>query len=141
MEQKRQTSNRADAVRQRRSSRPGKGTKTGGFKRAMKPGEPVRPPLLMRGSFVGTTIPENRRGKKAKRHYDLALGTPGAEIRLPALPRIAIGWRFLSGFLVVGLLILIYTLWNFPALQVESLRIEGLKNLKSEDINAIAGVS
>ncbi len=141
MDQNRESSNRADAVRQRRTSRPGKGTKTGGSKRAAKTSEPVRPPLLMRGSFAGTAVPENRRGKKAKRRYDLALGTSGAEIRLPALPKVAIGWRFLSGFLVVGLFVLIYTLWNFPALQVETLNVEGLKNLKSEDINVIAGVS
>jgi cell division septal protein FtsQ len=95
----------------------------------------------MRSSLAGTYVQDARRGKKAKRRYDVALGTQGVEMRLPSLPKIAIGWRLVSGLLVAVLVFILYTLWNFPALKVSAAEVEGLQNLKPEDINAIAAVS
>lgn len=96
---------------------------------------------MVRSSLLGTYPQDARRGKKAKRRYDVALGTQGVEMRLPALPKIAIGWRLVSGLMVAALLFVLYTLWTLPALKVSAAEVEGLKNLKPEDINAIAAVS
>jgi cell division protein FtsQ len=94
----------------------------------------------MRGSLAGSNVNEKPRGKKAKRRYDVALNTPGVEIRLPSLPRIALGWRILSGFLVVLLAAGIYFVWSSPLFKVESLQVEGLRRLSSEDLNTVADV-
>jgi hypothetical protein len=95
----------------------------------------------MRSSLASTFVPDARRGKKAKRRYDVALGTQGVEMRLPALPKFAVGWRLVSGLLVAVLVFALYSLWNFPALKVSAAEVEGLQNLRHEDINAIAAVS
>lgn len=136
-----QTSNRTEVLRQRRSTRSSRSSAAPLSKRPVKSSGPALPPLLMRSSLVGTYAPDARRGKKAKRRYDVALGSQGVEMRLPALPKFAIGWRLVSGLLVAILLCSLYALWNLPALKVSAAEVEGLKNLKPEDINAIAAVS
>jgi len=109
-------------------------------KRGKKYSTTTQPPVLMRGSLAGSYVTEKPRGKKAKRRYDVALNTPGVEIRLPSLPRIALGWRLLSGLLVVLLGAAVYFAWSSPLFQVESLQVEGLRRLTSEDLNAVADV-
>jgi len=134
------TPSRADTVRQRRSSRPRKSNSPLTVKRGKKYATTTKPPMLMRGSLAGSYVTEKPRGKKAKRRYDVALNTPGVEIRLPSLPRIALGWRLLSGLLVVLLGAAVYFAWSSPLFQVESLQVEGLRRLTSEDLNAVADV-
>lgn len=133
-------SSRADTVRQRRSSRPRKSSSPLKVKRGKKYATTTQPPVLMRGSLSGSSVNEKPRGKKAKRRYDVALNTPGVEIRLPSLPRIALGWRLLSGLLVVLLAVGIYFVWSSPLFKVESLQVEGLRRLTSEDLNTVADV-
>ncbi len=74
---------------------------------------------------------------KTRRRFDVALGTPGAEIRLPAIPHIRLGWRLLSGFLVVLLLSLLYTLWNSPIYKVKSAHVVGINRLNRQEINTV----
>jgi len=136
-----QTSNRSEVLRQRRSTRSTRSSTAPLSKRPAKTSGPTRPPILMRGSLTQAYVPDARRGKKAKRRYDVALGTQGVEMRLPSLPKIAIGWRLVSGLLVAVLSFVLYTSWNLPVLKVSAAEVEGLKNLKPEDINAIANVS
>lgn len=130
---------RADAVRQRREARVRKGSPRSGS-RAKKSAPSTMPPILMRGSLFGQAVEERPRGKKAKRRYDIGLGIPGAEMQLPALPRIAFGWRLLSGLLVAALGFALYTVWSNPLFQVQSLEVQGLRRLTSEDLNAVADV-
>jgi len=134
------TPSRADSVRQRRSSRPRKSSSPTGLKRGKKYATTTRPPVLMRGNLAGSYVSEKPRGKKAKRRFDVALNTPGVEIRLPSLPRIALGWRLLSGLLVVLLGAAVYFVWSSPLFQVEKIEVEGLRRLTNEDINAVADV-
>jgi hypothetical protein len=61
-------------------------------------------------------------------------------MRLPSLPRVAIGWRLLSGLLVIGLASLIYLAWTDPAFQVTALQINGLQRLDNQDIASVAGI-
>ena len=131
---------RADTVRQRRSSRPRKNNSSLTVKRGKKYATTTQPPILIRGGLAGTPVTEKPRGKKAKRRYDVALNTPGVEIQLPSLPRIALGWRLLSGLLVGLLGTAAYFLWTSPLLQVESLQVEGLRRLTSEDLNSVVDV-
>jgi hypothetical protein len=62
-------------------------------------------------------------------------------MRLPALPRLQIGWRLLSALLIVGLAYLLYTIWNAPAYRVLAADVKGIKRLTLQDINTVAGVA
>jgi hypothetical protein len=82
-----------------------------------------------------------RQRKKSRRRFDVALGLPGAEVRLPGLPHIAIGWRVVS-FILVGLFaFLLYQLWNAPAFRIDSVKVSGLKRLNNSEVNAALGLA
>lgn len=133
---------RADEIRQRRATKSHKGLPTGAHRRSRRAavaGAP--PPILVRGSLVGASVPWSRRPKRARRRFDLTLSTPGAEMRLPSLPRVAVGWRLASGLLVCVLGFLLYTLWNSPTFRVSEIEVRGLRRLSAQDINAAAGVA
>lgn len=91
------------------------------------------------GKLGGAAV--RRRRTKTRRRFDIALSVPGAELRLPAIPAVRLGWRVLSGFLVVLLLGLLYTLWNLPAYQVEAARVRGLQRLTAQEVNAVLKVA
>jgi len=96
------------------------------------------PPVMVRGGVVEAPLPVRKASKsKARRRYDVSLGVPGAEMRLPALPQIAIDLRLLSGVLVAGLAFLLYHLWNSPSFRVDEAEISGLQRLNSHDVNAV----
>lgn len=94
------------------------------------------PPVLVRGGYAGYAAAAPRPGQKSRRRFDVALNVPGAELHLPALPTIQIGWRLLSGLLSVILAVAIYYLWNSPAYQVNQIEFAGLQRLTSREINA-----
>ena len=94
------------------------------------------PPVLMRSGF--TTMPQPKKKKKSKapkRRYDIALSSPGVEIRLPAMPSVRLGWRLVSAALAVGLLFLLYHFWTAPIYQVQAAELEGQHYLNSEKVN------
>jgi len=132
---------RSDEIRQRRASQPRKSTRAGTSKRAQKSSAPAPPAVLVRGGLAGSMVQERRGKKRVKRRYDVALSTPGAEMRLPSLPRLQIGWRLVSGMLVIGLAYLLYTVWNAPTYRVLAAEVKGANRLTSQDINSVAGVA
>lgn len=93
-----------------------------------------RPPVLMRGSF-SMAQPKKRKTKSPKRRYDIALSTPGVEIRLPAMPTVHLGWRLASLILVGTLAFLIYHLWTTPFYQVQAAELYGNTYLNSDIVN------
>lgn len=93
------------------------------------------PPVMVRGEFLESPFQGVRRkGKKARRRYDVALSLPGAEIRLPALPQVRIGWRLVSAFLVVLLGFALQHLWNSPMYRVNEVDIAGLERITEQEI-------
>ena len=100
------------------------------------------PPVMFRGSLAGFTWNTAKRKKsKPRRRYDLTLNVPGAEMRLPAVPQVAFGWRLVSGVLALALVMLIYHLWTGPMYQIQQLQIHGLQRLDSRDVTAILGLT
>jgi cell division protein FtsQ len=98
------------------------------------------PPVMVRG--MGGTLGDaaRKRTRPAKRRYDVALGMPGAEVRLPSLPQVKIGWRLLS-FVLVGLLGFgVYFLWNAPFFQVAEVKISGLQSVTAVEASAALNV-
>ncbi|MDH5507981.1 MAG: FtsQ-type POTRA domain-containing protein, partial [Anaerolineae bacterium] len=58
-----------------------------------------------------------------------------AELRLPALPVLRVGWRLVSGSMVVVLLLTIYTLLTVPLFRVPGVDVSGIERLSSQEIN------
>lgn len=102
----------------------------------------TQPPVMVRGTLAGAPLTARKIGKKkARRRYDLTLNMPGAEMRLPALPALAVGPRLVSGMLVLALGFLIYYLWTAPTFQVEAASISGLQRLSRSDVNAVLDIA
>jgi len=136
--------NAADKSRTKRPEAPAKRTpKLRTTKTRSRVTEPRKsPPVMVRSDIAGTPLPVRKSVKhKAKRRYDVALNIPGAEMRLPSLPQVSVGFRLISGVLTVVLAALLYHFWNSPVYRVEAAQFEGLRSLNSRDVNAIVDMS
>ncbi len=99
------------------------------------------PPVMVRGGLLDTALPVRKpSNSKARRRYDVTLGIPGAEMRLPSLPQVTFDFRLFSGIIFVALAFLTYHLWNSPSFRVEDAEIVGLNRLNSRDVNAILDI-
>ncbi|HBY07858.1 MAG TPA: hypothetical protein DEH22_08785 [Chloroflexi bacterium] len=96
------------------------------------------PPVVVRGGFSTMAQPKSKRKtKQPKRRYDIALASPGVEIRLPAIPTVHVGWRLASLVLVSALAFLLYHLWTTPLYQVQLVELQGSTYLNNETINRL----
>jgi hypothetical protein len=92
----------------------------------------------MRGGFTSMAQPKRKKKSKVpRRRYDIALSSPGVEISLPAFPAVSLGWRLLSGVLVIGLLFLFYHFWTSPLYQVQIAEVEGNHYIDPETVNQV----
>lgn len=129
---------RAEAVRARRQQR--------------REGRPILgraeqvanvPSMVARNPEVERRLAAERGGQLRRRRY-LKLADAGAELRLPVLPSVAIGWRFVSGIAVAACLALLYIMSTAGAFRVESVELIGAERLSVAAINSalqIAGSS
>lgn len=141
MTESKQASGRADDIRRRRSRRSQRRSGAGITRKKQKSRAESKPPVMMRGWGPGESASSHRKGTRARRRYDVALSTPGAEIRLPSLPAVRIGWRLVSSLLVGILVFTLYSIWNAPMYKVSAVEVEGLRRLSSFDINTVANVA
>jgi cell division protein FtsQ len=129
------SNNRSSDVRQRASKRPRRVAATPSGRRQVR--SPYgHPPVLVRNETSALPI-ENRRRRKTRRRYDVALGAHGAELRLPSLPQVRVGWRLVSLLLVAMLAGAIYAVWTAPEFKVQAVEINGLVRLTREDIETV----
>ncbi len=130
---------RSDLIRQRRARQSRRRPLSKNHKRDSKTRIVSPPPVLVReGSTFSQTVElGNRAIRRPKRRYDVALSTPGAEVRLPSLPRVRIGWRLLSILLFMMLVVALYIAWNSPTYRVSHIEVKGLQRLKVEEIESI----
>ena len=98
------------------------------------------PPVMARGTVQDMAVPSRKRSQPRHR-YDFALSIPGAEVRLPSMPAVRIGWRGASGILVILMSLSLYILLYTPAFQVDVLEVEGMQRLTLEDINSELSIS
>lgn len=136
----RSKSNRSEDLRQRRTTRPRKTSRSSIFRKRKKSKTSSAPPVMVRGERRTTTLRDSSQKKRVKRRYDVALSTPGAEIRLPSVPRLQVGWRVLSAILVGLLGYVLYTYAYSPAYRVTATEVEGLQRISKHDINIVANV-
>lgn len=96
---------------------------------------PTPPPVMARRVTAGAARPFGSKAPGGRRKHRLTLGAAGAELSLPAVPRIGFGWRLASFLLLSVLAAGIYYLWTSPDFQVEAAQISGLKRLTRGDVN------
>jgi cell division protein FtsQ len=119
-------------------------------KRTRKPSMPLKKrgtvvysnevPVMVRGDSMAVPTTVKTRRNKVRRRYDLALNVPGAEVRLPALPVIRVGWRLVSFMLTILLVGGLYFAWTSPIFQVQKADISGLQRLNEASVNAVLDV-
>lgn len=136
-----QPNRRSDAIRSRRSEH--RAAPAAARRKPAVRSQRNDPPVLTR-TPVGEWPAVGRKKRSTgqlRRRYDVALSSPGAEIRLPSLPRVRPGWRLLSFALVAALGVLLYQLWTAPEFQVQAAEVSGLQLTSAQDVNAILDVT
>lgn len=101
---------------------------------------PKAPPVLVRGESAVEPLMTRKRAKN-RRRFDVSLSIPGAEMRLPSLPVMRVGWRLLSGLLVLALAGLMYFLWTSPMFKVSQPSVVGVQRVTPEEINTLLGIN
>jgi cell division protein FtsQ len=81
------------------------------------------PPTFARGVGAITVRQTTRTRQHTRLRISVPLNSPGLELKLPALPKVMIGWRLLSGVMWFGLAWMIYTLWASPMFMVSQIEI------------------
>ncbi len=104
------------------------------------------PPVLVRGGMGGMAFGRvaNSRLQKTRtprRRIDVPLRATGAEMRLPAIPFIHLGWRGVSLFMALFMCASLVLMWKAPVFQVKSVDAVGLKRLTVNDLNSVMRTS
>ena len=102
------------------------------------------PPVMVRGGMGGMAfgrVASSRlhKQKTPKRRIDVPLNVTGAELRLPSIPLLHLGWRAVSLLMVLMMTASLFLIWKAPVFQVNSVEAEGLQRLTVGDLNAVMG--
>ncbi len=134
-----ETPTRADLLRERRKKRVRK-SPSKSARRSRNKTIASLPPVLVRGDIAASVSQSRKKNKKGRRRYDISLNGQGAEMRLPSVPMINVGWRLMSAFLVGALGFMVYTLSYSPFFSVETINVTGMVRLTNDEINSVADV-
>ena len=78
---------------------------------------------------------------RLRKQVYLPTGTPGSEIRLPSLPPFQWSWRWLSIALAIGMIVLLYMMWNSATYEVSTINLSGGIRVPAEEVKSILNVS
>jgi len=100
------------------------------------------PPVMVRGGMGGMAfgrVASSRLNKQKppKRRIDVHLNSIGAELRLPSLPFVHLGWRVVSLLMVLMMSASLFLIWKAPVFQVNTIEAEGLQRLTVGDLNTV----
>jgi cell division protein FtsQ len=85
--------------------------------------------------------PKTKRARRPRRRYDVSLPVElGAEMQLPALPRVRVGIRLISGLLAVSVAWCIHFLLTSPQFQVGQLTVSGVQLLTQAQVQSLAKI-
>ncbi len=134
-------SNRSSSLRQRRTQQTSQRVSSA-VNRATRP-EEARParPVTVRNTTFGTPVSRRVATTNPRRQYYVSLDTPGAELRLPAMPRLSFGPRLFSGFLAVVCLVGIFSMLFSSMFILGAPEVNGLQRLTQADIEAVLDIA
>lgn len=123
---------RSEQVRARRQqSSPARPT------HAARPAVRSAPPVVSRRVQGRVTTPAYKRvGSRTRRSFSVSMES-GAELVLGSLPNVQIGWRTLSGLLVVILVGLVMFLTNSATFRVSAPEVVGITRVSPADLLAV----
>jgi hypothetical protein len=98
-------------------------------------------PVTVRNATFGTPVRRRVATTNPRRQYYVALNTPGAELRLPALPTLRPGPRLLSGLIAIICLIGIFSMLFSSLFIVGAPVVKGLERLTQADIEAALDIA
>ncbi len=129
-----ESSSRADLVRQRR--------KKDENRRLTRPAQRASlptPTLTRRGATLdASTVRAKPKKAKLVRQYDSVAAAPmTGQLQVPALPRIRVGWRLLSFFLVALFGTGLYFAWTLPVFRVAGPMLVGNQMLGAEEFESV----
>ena len=102
------------------------------------------PPVMVRGGMGGMAfgrVANSRLHKQRspKRRIDVPLRVTGAEVRLPSIPMVSLGWRSISLFMVILMIACLMMMWKAPLFQAGSVQAQGMKRVTVSDLNVVMG--
>ncbi|MDA1329987.1 MAG: hypothetical protein DWG76_03630 [Chloroflexi bacterium] len=125
---------RSQSVRARRMARrAGKVAQKRGSNRRDVPQMVARNPQMERRINMGR--------QAARKPKYLNLATDGAELRLPVLPAIRLGWRAVSALTVAFLAVILFPMLTGPAFNVGRVELRDATRLNAQDINSVLGIA
>lgn len=127
-------SSKAEVVRQRRKQQNKKRTERK-VQRAQEMPVVQNTPIFVRRGVVGTPVVHRTR-TNVKRKIALPLQS-GSEMVIPGLPIIRFGWRFLSGFISITLLVFLILIHVSAVFNINEVSVNGLKRVKSADVSSV----
>lgn len=130
---------RASMVRERQKQQ-SEGKIKSTTKVSQPPPQKISSAMVSRRSAYAMAYPATPK-QATRRQYNYAVGATGAEIRLPAISSINIGWRFLSFFMGIFCLVGIYFLFNSAEFQVNQIQTSGLSRLTAADLDAVMKIN
>ncbi len=131
-----QGKSRAQQVRERRRSRRKKAQTANFGNSAARKKTNRRPPVTQRVSHKRPVVNQHRH--KVSMPLKSA---PGAEVQIPALPKLRMGWRLISGMVFIVSLVVVFGFFNLEFLQVDSLKLKGANRLDQETLLAELSIS
>jgi hypothetical protein len=85
--------------------------------------------------------PKLKRARRPRRRYDVSLPVElGAEMQLPALPRVHVGIRLISGLMAVGVAWVIQFFLTSPSFIVGELAVSGVQVLTQAQVQSLAKI-
>jgi hypothetical protein len=78
---------------------------------------------------------------EARRRHYLKLAETGAELRLPALPSVHVGWRLVSGLIAVACAFGLYAMYSSAAFTVNRVELRGAQRVDANAVNSALSVS
>ncbi len=89
--------------------------------------------VVSRRSYTSTQYTRSAATRNRSRVY-MPTGTPGSEVRLPALPQFRFSWRLLSGLIAVGMIVLLFMMGTSTAFAVDQVNLSGGIRIPAEEI-------
>ncbi len=156
--QNRPPTRRSDEIRQRRGTTVQKANQPPPIRRAQRATPQSPPPVMARrvtshavgqekisghtgfASFLSGVSRKSVSWREPGRQFNVVFPA-GAEIRLPALPLVSLGWRIVSLILVIGLAGVLFFTWTGSDFQVKAAQVSGLQRITEQDVQDVLNVS
>ncbi|MEW5938480.1 MAG: FtsQ-type POTRA domain-containing protein [Chloroflexota bacterium] len=138
----RKPSTRADSVRRRRKREDERRLVAQSLERPTRRRAAATPPAVSAIPKVSVDAATVRATSRPARQYQALAAAPARSgLRTPSMPRVRVGWRLLSFFLVLVFGAAVYYAYTDPMFRVGNAALAGNRFLSADEVNAALGVA